>query len=46
MDGCGSIDEVLDDLEVVWTEDFDMIEVGDEKRVGRRGWLYQWGDGR
>lgn len=31
--GRGGVDEVFDDLEVVWTEDFDILEVGDEERI-------------
>ena len=33
MDGRGGVDEVFDDLEVVWAEDFGILEVGDEESV-------------
>jgi len=33
VDGRGGVDEVFDDLEVVWAEDFGILEVGDEESV-------------
>lgn len=41
MDGGGARDEVADALELVWAEDVEVVEVGEEQRVGGRGGLLE-----